>query len=730
MSSILAEYYDLLTEIIIANGSKIKIDPDIPYTVTFYQDDRTLAQSTGIIRGIIGETHVISMIPLNKENSNYATIIDTYKIESIKTYTFNAHFTDFNNWVGVEVTENQSINMRIKYGGGESIVTVEQNKLYDVSYVTSANGEKYLTNGIGRVVSILRNAVRSAMPINHSGHLTNPQDYIIQFDFGQDNFSDIKAVNVLDIRVIREYIPAKLPVDSSELKIFVSIEEQMHRLDQPELYVHHTFDKYKDAMMRAYAAIRNPDITEQQLTRLTDELKRAVDGLRLVAYDKDLIEYDEEKNILYCNESPMTLVILGTEFDYQIVKYYTAFGARKKLRIKKNVSLFYTYAHVDYDNISLKQDPEYEKLCPECLEIANKFKANHEQCSIIAVNASFGSVFLGKSFGYADIVDKDGNNYAVRPDGTTFLYGACPTYARFNNCTIEQFFLGGATKNTISDGNKAYFKSCHVALAYCGSYNDEFVTDGASELEETIKDELITYDRGSLDISDSTFEMISCTGIDSSTDIITLDIHGQSKIGRICGAFHGSKLNHADIFIRHMSRVNSVNILYDESEITGLFLLRLSDFSNIGNVLVGAEAAGASHFKELIDNKVMVSINLSDHSFIDNIKRGYDGETLVPKEKVLIDIPTCKVNHTDGFDDIPPSKDESSNTSEDSPVVSPEPTTEPDAPSVPPEEPLPDIISKEDPSIIDKDNVTPSNDTDNESTELVDITEDTESDDI
>ena len=122
--SVLSRYYELVTFVTIANGEVKEIDPDKPYTVVYYQDDRMLSQSTGLIRGVVGEPKYIVVVPLDAEDVNYATLINTSTIISIDSYSFDAHFDNFNNWIGVEVTEHNAIQMRVKFVNAESIVMV------------------------------------------------------------------------------------------------------------------------------------------------------------------------------------------------------------------------------------------------------------------------------------------------------------------------------------------------------------------------------------------------------------------------------------------------------------------------------------------------------------------------------------------------------------------------------------------------------------------------------
>ena len=73
--SVLSRYYELLTFVTIANGEVKEIDPDKPYTVVYYQDSRMLAQSTGLIRGVIGEPDVIVTIPLDAEEQELSFLL-------------------------------------------------------------------------------------------------------------------------------------------------------------------------------------------------------------------------------------------------------------------------------------------------------------------------------------------------------------------------------------------------------------------------------------------------------------------------------------------------------------------------------------------------------------------------------------------------------------------------------------------------------------------------------
>lgn len=650
MSSILANYYDILTEIIIANGTKVKIDPDKPYTVTFYRDDRTIGQSTGIIRGVIGETHTIVMIPLNKENVNYATIIDTYKIEDIKTYTFNAHFTEFNNWVGVEVAENQSIDVRIKYATGESIVRVETGITYEVSYVTSTNGEMYLKSGFGKVISISRSATREYMPNYHAGHFSNRTDYIIQFDFGETNKSCIESVNVLDIRTIRTYVEAPVPVDRSELKTLIAIEEQMHRLDTPELYVYHTFDHYKDAMMRAYAVIHNDKSTEDDIDGALCDLKNAITNLRLEAYDKDLIEFNAEKGILYLNESKMPVRIVGSEFEeYQVVHYFTAFGSPKKLCVPNNISVFYTYPSVDFENIKPITPEEKTPMCQDCLDTIQEFRAKHTYANIIVENARLGSVYLGRSYGYSSIPDKDGNMVAITPDGSPFLYGSVYNKAKFINSHINELYLGGASKNTISDGAIVNIEGCEVTSIFGGSFSeeDQVFVEGEETLD-TPKD-LPVYETSTINIKNSTVDTVYCTGVRNFSSNSCVIIDGRSTIKNIYGVTHGSLANNPTISINHNSIVDNIVGLETGSKLTGKLDISLSNSAKVNKVTVGAEQPEWGWFVEpepeddQDERKHMVNITLSMASEIGTIVRGYNGSNQVKDELVQITIPQCKI---------------------------------------------------------------------------------------
>ena len=441
--SILAKHYKLIDKLTIANNEIVNIDPDTPYTVVYLITDRDCAQITGIIRGVMsGDSHTIVVIPLDAEDVNFATIIDTYKITKVSPYTFQAHFENFNNWIGVEVAEKSRIDLRVRYINGESIVPVEQGKTYNITYVEKVDGKINLVEGTGRIRSIIRSTTKEELP-QHINYFTNDIDYILVVDFANSNYSsDVRSINVTEIRSIALALEdsSLTTVDKSELNILIL---QCNSFNC-SLYAHATWDAFMKELVNAGNVNANANATQEEVQDAIDRLNKAIESLKPLSDEYDLVEYDEETNTVYCHESKYQVVVCGRmDGEFNDIKYMTNFGTQKMITAKRLLNIVWASSGTDI----ARRKPRPEGW---------KFFVQDPANLLVVDGATVDNVYLGHRI----IHDKDDPEKIV---DNSIIFKA-------EKSGINNLFLGGLDTDHVGTGNKAFLYAVAGAEDYFNIY--------------------------------------------------------------------------------------------------------------------------------------------------------------------------------------------------------------------------------------------------------------------
>ena len=606
---ILSKYYDLITEITIANDEVVTIDPNKPYTITYLIGQRDCAQATGIIRGVINDVETIAVISLDAENVNFSTTIITKDIIKVGEYAFNAHFKDFNNWIGVEVNETSRIDLRLRYTGGECIVPVSVCDLYDISYVTKVNGNIELTEGTGKIVSIVRSTTKEAMP-SHINHFTNDIDYQLVVDFGEKNASNKVSINVIDIRDIALHNSIN-SVDTTEydkqLKdIYTNYIEGNNR---DYMYTTESYNVLKDAFYNARMHL-DSDVyfIVDDVEKLMNPVTEAVENLKLAENEYDLITYDKNTNTINCHDSLCQVYIEECECECIKVSYFTNFGTKKTIFVKNNATLIWDDGE-EY-NVD-KPNPEYFRTI------------NNSPASLVIEGVTLNDVYLGHS--------NDNEGIVVMIDKET---------------KIANLYAG--SKNTAKcsgSGNRiTIVNKCEIGALYAGS---DCVT-----IAEPVEDNAIQ-----LIINNSTIDELYMGGNNNITRRAVANISNDSTIGQYYGTGTGSDIRSAvtDCSVGYFygSEVTDIISIADNAE-SNTQLVSMSDSKAENVILGGKEAIGGSKLNDTepgdpnnphITSNVILLLQLADNSTVNNLKIGYSEGNKIDKSHIKVTIPKVTIEN-------------------------------------------------------------------------------------
>lgn len=643
--SVLSRYYELLTFVTIANGEVKEINPDTPYTIVYYQDSRMLSQSTGLIRGIIGEPKYIVTIPLDAEDVNYSTIINTSSIVSIDPYSFDAHFDDFNNWIGVEVAEHNCIQLRVKFVNAESIVMVEQGKTYEVGFISSGNGGRNYITATGKVKSILRNTTKEAMP-SHMNHFTNDTDYIIVFDFGEQFSSSIISVNVVDIRVIRPYIdPIKYSIELlNELQRTVDTYKSF-QIDWRD-FTHRSYVKYEKALLQALMVLNTNQatLTNNTIMDALDNLKAAYDGLHDTEKEYDIVEYDKDNNVLLCNESIYPVIIKGNGKNCVEVIYYTNFGSRRHMHINNSDILEVMWSGYDPYRYSRYPSPD-ENIISEVrkdivLHISTS-KSYPENCRLFIIDCNLPEVNLGMRIEYVD--SNIGDKFMIAKFKNKLPLASPVVY--IEDSEITDLRVSGYTLDSVSMHGNVTLKKCCVENVLIGGSSAAPFTEAVQANHHPYPNCFDT----TVVIEDSTCNYITCGGNDTKTDKITLEIIGDTNIGYLnTGGIINSYTSAVKVHIKESTETKGVPEIRDLYICSGKHntVKNISIYSEgiIDCIMVGDITEESSCVIESLSPNPSVNIELAKGGIASEIRRGYSNGELVPYEYVSTTYPAVLSN--------------------------------------------------------------------------------------
>ena len=597
---ILEKYYNLLTEIKIANNEVVTIDPDKPYTVVYLIDGRTCTQVTGIIRGVKGEDKLIVTIPLDADNVNLANIIETSTITKITEYSFEAHFENFNNWIGVEVAERSRIDLRVKFTGGENIVSVEQGNRYSIGYVEKVNGVINYVTGIGTIRSIIRSTTREAMP-QHINHFTNDIDYMLVVKF--DDVDDLKSINVIDIRhIILAYtVDEASTIDTEPLRDLIAAANEA--VVDPNLYLHRTYDAYLRALNDAYRLLAASKIYEEDVTMAYNNLKRAMDGLLLKADEKDLITYSKKDNTLYCDESGCQILIEGimeSEARFNKIKFFTNFGTEKEIVAPDGLNVFWSHYG---DNVE------------EALAKSNGVKFTgfvREPFYLVCNRASLGEVYLG--YKAQETINTNGIKN----------YRANSVKAAFNNCYVNNIYAGGYGLGYISSGNMIQVNASDVGCIYGGSM---------IPIEDRNKEQ-INERSCRISIMNSSVRTAYTGGVNSHSDMVELHLNSvRAESIYLTGKDYAVTYGAAVVIDNSM--INQIEFIAKLA--TSYSALCSLENTSVARVVVGCNGASGQfehrdNTESTNDNKLQLIIQ--EGTYIEELMLGGDGVTKIDKKFV------------------------------------------------------------------------------------------------
>lgn len=644
--SILAKHYKLVDKLTIANNEIVNIDPDTPYTVVYLISDRNCAQITGIIRGVMsGDSHMIVVIPLDTEDVNFATIVDTYKITKVSPYTFQAHFENFNNWIGVEVAEKSRIDLRVRYINGESIVPVEQGKTYNITYVEKVDGSINLIEGTGRIRSIIRSTTKEELP-QHINCFTNDIDYILVVDFASSNYSsDVRSINVTEIRSIALALEDSsiTTVDKSELAVAIAA---YSTLDE-SLYAHASWDEFVRAYANAGRVNANPNATEEEVNSAIAKLNEAVENLQLLSDEYDLVEYDEETNTLYCHESPYQVVVTGRlDGEFNDIKYMTNFGTQKMIEGKRSLNI--VWASSGTDIARRKPRPK-----------GKKFLVQDPASLYITDGATIDNIYLGHKI----IHDPDDPEKII---DNSIIFKA-------EKCGINNLFFGGLDTDHPGTRNKVFLYSVAGAEDFFNIYG-KWQAIGAEEeaetnLEAKLKNNTCVFmgsclDEGScmveaesdmlLNVVRSNLKEIYCGGINSyakynscaiyKSEILNLYTSGIGTESEVAGAYYNISESHIGniVYIATGSVIHSTSVKTKSSLVDKILIGAYEEDTDSMFRFTDPKPDGSS-----ADNKLMLL--MSEGTVVNELMVGYSGGEKIPLDYIVVTKDILVKNDYDGL---------------------------------------------------------------------------------
>lgn len=600
---ILEKYYDLLTEITIANNEVVTIDPDKPYTIVYLVDDRQCAQVTGIIRGVLGESKLIVTIPLDADNVNLANIIETERIVKIIPYSFQAHFENFNNWIGVEVSEKSRIDLRVKFVGGESIVSVEQGSTYNIGYVSKKDGVINYITGTGTVRSIIRSTTKETMA-EHINHFTNDIDYILVVKM--DDIDDLQSINVIDIRTISlVYNIPSVSVDKSKLNDAILGATALN-LDE-KLYTHKSYDAYLRALNSAYKVQINTIATSQDVTTAVDNLNKAVFDLKLLANEVDLITYVKDTNTLYCDESAYQIVVEGIDISdakFNKIKFFTNFGTEKEIVVPGGLNVFWSHFGENVDTALDKSDK---------IKDFNGFIKR--PYNLIFEKANLAEVYLG--YRARATITKDGiTNYRNNT-----------VKVEFNETTATNVYGGGYGNNYLSAGNIITFQNrCKIDTVYAGNM---IPLNGRDE-------NIIAEKSCRISIMNSEVKTLYAGGVNNYSESVEIHINSSS----VHTAFLTGK-DYATTYGAVILAENSVitQIEYIAQLATSYSAMALLKNSSVYRVVIGCNGANGTFITKDTDSNEEeneLQLIIQEGTRIEELMLGANGTTIMDKKYVRI----------------------------------------------------------------------------------------------
>lgn len=646
--SVLSRYYELLTFVTIANGEVKEINPDTPYTIVYYQDSRMLSQSTGLIRGIIGEPKYIVTIPLDAEDVNYSTIINTSSIVSIDPYSFDAHFDDFNNWIGVEVAEHNCIQLRVKFVNAESIVMVEQGKTYEVGFISSGNGGRNYVTATGKVKSILRNTTKEAMP-SHMNHFTNDTDYIIVFDFGEQFGSSIISVNVVDIRVIRPYIdPIKYSIELlNELHTEVEAHKGYH-IDKRE-YTYRSYSAYKEAYTKALEVLTTNGalLTDTIIHTALENFRSAHTALQDTDDEYDIVEYDKDNNMVRCNESIYPVVLIGRGDKCADLIHYTNFGSRRVTHIKDTTKLEIYWS-------GLEPRPN-DKPAPDeniIAQVRNNLFRNNPEIDMHGKLRNKGNIFIIDcngleclDLGIKVIVTESMGEEAIISKYPSKLPLVSPT-AIVRNSTIRDVFVSGFSSDAISRNAHLTIIDSDITDITVGSclattYADEQLKDIKAKIPYIgCKDAVVN-------LYSTRCENIWCGGIQTRTFSTCLNVVGKCNINTIYASGITDYIRDTDIRVTNLDmpdNIANIDTIVACAHDATIDKVSMRIKGKVREIIAGAYQ---SHILAKVikpSNSPAISIEVACIGCIDKLYKGYSKGEELPKDWISIVCPQILQN--------------------------------------------------------------------------------------
>lgn len=628
--SILAKHYKLVDKLVIANNEIVNIDPDTPYTVTYLISDRDCAQITGIIRGVMsGDAHTIVVIPLDAEDVNFATIIDTYKITKISSYNFQAHFENFNNWIGVEVAEKSRIDLRVRYTTGESIVSVEQGSTYNISYVERVDGKINLVEGTGKIKSIIRSTTKEELP-QHINYFTNDIDYILVVDFANSNYaSDVRSINVTEIRSIALAIDTELTtVDKTELNQLILACNSYNKCD----YAHASWDCFMSALVNAGNVNSNANATDEDVAKAIERLNKAIEGLKAIADEYDLVEYDESTNTLYCHESKYQVVVTGKmDGELNEIQYMTNFGSQKAFMAKRDLNI--VWASSGTDIARRKPRPK-----------GKKFFIQDPADLIVQDNATIDNVYLGHK------IVKDPTDPEKVLDNSIIF--------KANRCGINNLFFGGLDIDHVGTGNKAFLFSVAGASDYFNIYGKwhNIGGDYEEDMQTRFKNNTIVFMGSCLDEescmeepeSDMLLNVVKCNlkqvymgGINSYSKFCQCAIY-KSEIWELFGSGVGSEsetlgaaynISQSHIanltYIADDAVVHSTSAMLKSSVVDKIIMGATDDNPNSKLIVTDTKDDGTEETNKLV-------LLLSEGTVVDELHLGYSEGLPISTDNITV----------------------------------------------------------------------------------------------
>lgn len=644
--SILAKHYKLIDKLVIANNETVNINPDTPYTVTYLISDRDCAQITGIIRGVMsGDIHTIVVIPLDAEDVNFATVIDTYKITKISSYNFQAHFENFNNWIGVEVAEKSRIDLRVRYTSGESIVAVEQGNTYNISYVEKVDGKVSLIEGTGKIKSIIRSTTKEALP-QHINYFTNDIDYILVVDFANSNYaSDVRSINVTEIRSIALALTDDMliSVDKSELNVLILSCNSFKKDD----YAHASWDRLMSALVFGGQVNSNANATQEDVEKAIDMINKAIDDLKSIDDEYDLVEYDKESNTLYCHESYHQVLIKGKlDGEYNEIYYMTNFGSHKVVAAARDLNIVWASSGVDIAR--RKPRPKGRKLS------FNGDPSNLFVCDDATINNAY--------LGHKIIRDKEDPEKVI---DNSIIFKA-------SKCGINNIFFGGLDTDHVGTGNKAFLYAISGAQDYFsiyGKWHPLDIDEEAENLDTKLRNNTVVCMGSCLDeescmeepetgmllnVVKSNLKEIYMGGINSYSkfcecalfDSAVLNIY-MSGLGSEAETL-GSAINMKN------SRVGKIVYISEDAVINSTSVTVKKCF--VDEIIVGADQDGPNAKFNLVeekedgttaDNKLMLL--MGDGTVVGDLWLGYSEGEPIPTDHIVITKEFLVKNDNDGL---------------------------------------------------------------------------------